>query len=217
MAKDRLAPISFFEQFPDYLRLHKQVIQDVAAIRGAVRSEVGVIDQIGNTVLSFARRVGSVEPFKGNWRVYAEHTELQHAELTGQPTPFTTWDELVNEYHKDWRRSGLTDPTVFPVAQQILTHTGLWNDNSVRALVLDNLVDRCEVDFFGMENVRQHFVAQVSQGTMSTVEEAQDFLAHIADHVSEMGTKRAIGNIRHFTPKRKMSTEEWEALGLKRE
>lgn len=106
----------------------------------------------------------------------------------------------------------MTEPTILPVAQQILSHVGLWTDEPVRALVLDNLVDRCGMLFSGMENLRSHFVAEIPKGAMSSIEEAQDIVANVADNITEMGVGRAIGHIRHFMPKEKMSDEEWDAF-----
>lgn len=211
----RVQPI-FFEQYPEYGQLHRQVIAGINALKPTNLSPLEAVTHLGGVVLSFARKVRGVEPFKSNWKEHVWNSKIRLAELRNNPEPFQEWDELVKDYEENWRSQGLTNPTVLPIAERVLTHVDLWTDESIRALVLDHLIDRCGVIFKGIENVRDYFVVRVSQGEMVSAAEAQDFIAIVADNVTGVNGRRPISLMQRPNTlqlpryKNLATSEDWE-------
>lgn len=212
---DRRVGPKFFGQFPQYARLHRETIGVISRITPLSHKPAEAVAILGGTVLSFARAVGNVDPFnRGDWQNYVYHFELtraQHAE--DYPNPFNNWGELVARYEGDWRRkSGLTDHTILPIAQKVLDHMGLWTDESVRALVIVNLINRCHVDFAGMEVLGEYFRERIQMGSMPNADAARHYVGIIADNAGELANSRAIDYFRRSMSNKQMGKNAWRAF-----
>lgn len=101
------------------------------------------------------------------------------------------WSEHATYHREQWKVHGFSIPTIRSVTLDYLSHTGMKTDLGMKTF-LSLCLHRCDMNLPENEALWNVFGEQIDPGAFSTKEDAQDFVAFIADQSDEMFIKRKV-------------------------
>ncbi|RJP45766.1 MAG: hypothetical protein C4584_02805 [Armatimonadetes bacterium] len=101
------------------------------------------------------------------------------------------WEDRVKLLEESIEaQCGLVELTVHDVYKTILDYHGLWTDEAVRFLMMDNLYCRCELNILDMNWIRLKMREKVPQGKLVSADQSAEFLHYLSDNAGELTGKR---------------------------
>ena len=161
-------PSACSEFYPEWIDFYYKGLQQLEEVKLTVNSSANVFKVFGDEVLDYIAAL-------------ATHGRDRYG-------PTIEWN--LPYYREQYETSALTDPTVYPVVQEVLKINGLWVDDAIKVLVLKHLQQRRDINLFDIVWMEKYFFDKFREN--GSFKQAEDLIYNLADASQELIDQRRL-------------------------